>query len=195
MGSLIIARHGRTAANATGRLLGRLDVPLDDVGNAQARALASVVGPVDRVISSPLLRTRQTAAEFGCEVEIDERWVEIDYGEFDGLPLADVPGDMWGNWRTDPAAAPPGGESMTSLDARVRDALVELASQSEQATVVVVTHVSPIKAAAIWALGADYPTTWRLFVSPGSITRIMVSGGRSMLQSFNEVPQLPVDPA
>lgn len=194
MGNLIIARHGRTEANATGLLLGHLDVPLDEVGEAQARALATAIGPVDRVISSPLLRTRQTAAaisaEFGLEVEIDDRWVELDYGEFDGLPLGEVPGDMWREWRHDPLYTPPGGESLAALETRVRGALVELAGQSGDHTVVVVSHVSPIKAAAVWALDVDYSTTWRLFVSPGSITRIMVTADWAILQSFNEVVHL-----
>ena len=61
---LVIVRHGRTEANAHGLLLGRLDVELDPVGRAQAERLAAATGPVDRVIASPLQRTRQTAAAF-----------------------------------------------------------------------------------------------------------------------------------
>ena len=58
---LYVVRHGRTAANASGLLLGHLDPDLDDLGVRQARLLAAALGPVDRVVSSPLARTRQTA--------------------------------------------------------------------------------------------------------------------------------------
>ncbi len=75
------------------------------------------MGPVDRVVASPLLRTRQTAAAFGAAVEIDDRFIELDYGEYDGLPLADVPAELWDRWRTDSDFAPPGGESLVALRA------------------------------------------------------------------------------
>ena len=88
---LVIVRHGRTEANARGLLLGRLDVALDELGRAQAERLAASTGPVDRVVASPLQRTRQTAAAFDQPVEIDERLIELDYGEYDGRPFADVP--------------------------------------------------------------------------------------------------------
>ena len=88
---LFVVRHGQTAANAAGQLLGRADVALTDIGREQAKALAAAVGPVDRVISSPLQRARQTAAAFASPVEIDDRWTELDYGIYDERPLADVP--------------------------------------------------------------------------------------------------------
>ncbi|HAZ55902.1 MAG TPA: hypothetical protein DCY78_01570, partial [Acidimicrobiaceae bacterium] len=71
---LFVVRHGRTAANASGLLLGRLDPDLDELGVRQATAAAAALGSVDRVVSSPLLRTRHTAEAFGLEVEVDDRW-------------------------------------------------------------------------------------------------------------------------
>ena len=106
---LVVCRHGRTASNAGGLLLGRADPPLDDVGRAQAAALPPVVGEVARVVSSPLLRARETAAALGRPVEIDDRWIELDDGELDGRPLADVPAELWAGWRADPGFVPPGG--------------------------------------------------------------------------------------
>ena len=88
---LLLVRHGRTDANAQGLLLGRADPPLSEEGRAQAAALAAKIPEGARVIASPLLRTRQTAEAFGRPVELDERWIELDYGELDGLPLRDVP--------------------------------------------------------------------------------------------------------
>jgi broad specificity phosphatase PhoE len=188
---LIVVRHGRTEHNRAGQLLGRLDVDLDDVGRAQAQALARHVGPVDRVISSPLARTRQTAEAWGCEVEVDERWVELDYGELDGTPLHDVPADTWARWRADLAFAPPGGESIADLGRRVRAACEDLCADAVRGDVVVVTHVSPIKAAVAWALGVADDVAWRLFVAPASVTRIQVAERGPSLHGFNLVDHLP----
>ena len=89
---LIVVRHGRTEANASGLLLGRrLDPALDDLGRRQAAALGRRAARRARVVSSPLRRTRETAEAFGRPVEVDERWIELDYGELDGTPLRDVP--------------------------------------------------------------------------------------------------------
>jgi len=187
---LIVVRHGRTAANAAARLLGHLDVALDEVGAAQAQTLAAAVGPVDRVVSSPLIRTRQTAAVFGTEVETDDRLMELDYGDYDGMALSDVPSELWERWRTDPDFAPPGGESLVALRLRVTAALDDLSEAARIQTIVVVAHVSPIKAAVAWALGVGDEVTWRMFVRPASITRIAITDRGPVLHSFNEVAHL-----
>lgn len=188
---LIVVRHGRTEANATGRLLGRLDVPLDDTGRAQASALAESIGPVDAVVSSPLQRARETAAAFGTEVEVDDRWIELDYGAWDGVPNADVTPEQWATWRADLDFAPPGGETLRALGARVREACEDLARRARRDDIVVVTHVSPIKAAFGWALGVGDEVSWRCFVAPGSIMRIGFGPAGPSLRSFNELAHLP----
>jgi probable phosphoglycerate mutase len=187
---LVIVRHGRTEANARGVLLGRLDVPLDDVGQFQASQLATEVGPIDRVISSPLQRAQQTAAAFDRPIEVDDRLIELDYGEFDGLAFGDLPVDTWASWRADLSFSPPGGESLHELGRRVRTFFDELATAAGRETVVVVTHVSPIKAAVAWTLDAPDEVTWRLYVAPASITRVEVGDRGPILRSFNEVAHL-----
>jgi probable phosphoglycerate mutase len=188
---LLVVRHGRTAQNAAGRLLGRADPPLDDLGERQAAALAAAIGPVDRVVSSPLLRTRQTAAAFGAAVEVDERLVELDYGDWDGRRVGDIAAEEWATWRRDLSFTPPGGESLAALATRVRTACTSITESSpEDATVVAVTHVSPVKAALCWALGVDDATVWRTFVAPASLTRIAVRAGVPQLHSFNETGHL-----
>jgi len=191
---LIVIRHGRTQANATGRLLGHLDVPLDDLGERQAAQLAAslwaTTDRIDRVVSSPLQRACQTADNLGLPVEIDDRFIEVDYGEYDGVPMADIPPDVWRLWRSDPTFTPPGGESLAALQQRVSGALDELAVAARTETIVIATHVSPIKAAVAWALGVGDEVTWRLFVQPASITRIIVREGATVLQSFNETTHL-----
>jgi broad specificity phosphatase PhoE len=190
---LLIVRHGRTAANASGLLLGRNDPPLDDVGAAQAAALAEVVGPIDRVVSSPLQRCRSTAACIAGErigVEVDERLIELDYGEYDGRPLGDLPPGTWERWRSDITFTPPGGESIAALGRRVRSLLEELAPAAIDGNVVAVTHVSPVKAAVAWALGVGDEIAWRAHVSPGSITRIRVAERGPLLAGFNDVAHI-----
>ena len=190
---LIVVRHGRTEANATGRLLGRLDLPLDELGRRQATALAEAVGPVDRVVSSPLLRTRQTAEAFvdsSGDIELDDRFLELDYGTYDGMPLRDVPPEIWQEWRRDPSFAPPGGESLLALRSRVELGLEALSEAARTTDVVIVTHVSPLKAAVTWALGVGDDVTWRMRVSPASISRIAISDGGPSLHTFNEVAHL-----
>jgi broad specificity phosphatase PhoE len=185
--TLLFVRHGRTATNAAGRLLGRADPPLDDVGRAQAAALAELIGPVDRVVSSPLRRARETAAALSRTLEVDERFIELDYGELDGAALADLPASMWAQWRSDPAFAPPGGESLAVLGTRVREACEELAPAARTARIAVVSHVSPVKAALGWALGVGDEVSWRTHVSPGSVTTVAVGARGPVLHGFNEV--------
>jgi broad specificity phosphatase PhoE len=190
---LLLARHGRTAANAAGLLLGRLDPPLDDVGLEQAAALAEVpaVARASMVVCSPLLRARQTAAAIGLPVTIDERWMEIDYGELDGMPLADVPASVWASWRADPSWAPPGGESLADVGRRVTAACSELVAAAADTDVVVVSHVSPLKAALGWALGAGDRVAFRIHLAPASLNRVAVAPGRdAVVHSVNEVAHL-----
>ena len=187
---LTVVRHGRTDANRSGLLLGRLDVGLDAVGEAQAAAVAEAVGPADRIVCSPLERTRQTAAAWGAAVEVDDRWIELDYGSLDGTPLRDVDADLWRRWRSDVGFAPPGGESLRSLADRVAAACDDLAEAARDGHVVVVTHVSPIKAAAAWAIGVGIEVSWRMFVAPASVTRIAVGDRGPSLHGFNDVAHL-----
>jgi broad specificity phosphatase PhoE len=188
---LYLVRHGQTAANASGRLLGRADPPLSALGRRQAAALRSIVPPDARVVSSPLARARETAAALSDVVATDDRWIELDYGTFDGLPAAEVPAATWRAWRSDPEFVPPGGESLATLGVRVREACGELADEVGRADVVVVSHVSPIKAAVAWALGVGDGIAWRMFVEVASVATVAVDGSGPALRSFNRVPLLP----
>jgi broad specificity phosphatase PhoE len=189
---LILVRHGETDANARGVLLGRAESGLSEAGRRQAALLATALGarrPETRVLSSPLSRTMATAEILTGgvgDVEVDDRWIELDYGDLDGTPLKDVPPEVWTRWRADPDFVPAGGESLRALGKRVGDACTELLADAADRDIVVVTHVSPIKAAAAWALGVGDEVTWRLFVAPGSITRIAGRPHGAVLVSFNE---------
>jgi broad specificity phosphatase PhoE len=188
---LVLVRHGQTQVNAEGRLQGRLDAPLSELGRRQAASLAAVVPRAARVVSSPLVRARETAEVFGLPVEVDERWVEMDYGEYDGRPLAEVPTELWERWRSDADHRPPGGESLTTVGRRVRAACAELLEDAVGHDVVVVSHVSPIKAAVAWALGVGDEAAWRMFLEVASVCRVGVGPHGPVLRSFNECTHLP----
>ena len=188
---LLLVRHGRTALNAAGLLQGRVDPPLDARGRSQAEALAAVpaLRSASRVVCSPLLRARDTAARFGLPVTIDDRWIELDYGAWDGRPLDGIPAEEWARWRDDPDWSPPGGESLLSVGTRVRAALADLAAEAVEGDVAVVTHVSPIKAALAWALGTGDEVAWRIRLDPASLSRI-ATGTAAMVHSLNETGHL-----
>ena len=190
---LILVRHGQTAVNAEGRLQGRIDAPLTETGQAQAAACARALPAPAHVVSSPLLRARQTAGAIAPDgpIEVDDRWIELDYGEWDGAPLKSMDQGAWDRWRADPSFAPPGGESLVDLAARVVEACEALAPRARDTDVVVVSHVSPIKAAVAWALGVGPDTSWRMFLGVAAITRISIGPRGPSLTAYNDVSHLP----
>lgn len=192
---IAFVRHGQTAVNAGGRLQGRLDAPLSELGLAQAGALGEVFATerVTRVISSPLVRARDTAQEIATRhdvpVEIDDRLIELDYGDWDGLALREVPADGWAAWRADPGFSPPNGESLVAVARRVEAFCKELLADGGD--VVAVSHVSPIKAAVCCALGVDERATWRMQLGLASVTRVDARpDGSAYLLSYNESAHL-----
>jgi len=187
---IAFVRHGQTELNRDGRLQGRIDVPLSAHGENQAHALGRAFAsePVARVISSPLLRARATAdaiaAAHACAVEIDERLIELDYGAWDGIALADVSAGDWAAWRADPTFAPPGGERLTDVTARVASFCTDVLADE---LVVAVSHVSPIKAAVCVALRVDERVTWQMQLGVAAISRVgRRPDGAPYLVSFNE---------
>ena len=190
---LILVRHGRTAVNAGTRLQGRMDAPLDDLGLRQAAATGEWVRSrwdVSEVVSSPLVRAFDTAKAIAHDVRIDESFIELDYGDWDGMALSDVPREEWNRWRSDPSLRPPNGETLLELDARVRPAVVSLLERARDENIVVVSHVSPIKSAVTWVLGAGPEMTWRMSLDRASVCTVSVGPNGPSLASFNETGHL-----
>jgi probable phosphoglycerate mutase len=191
---LILVRHGESVANAQGLLLGRTDAELTDDGRAQAVAARTLLrDPVAEVRTSPLRRARDTAdlLSLGVPVSVDERWVEIDYGEFECQPLGGIPAAIWQKWQSEREFRPEGGESLADVDERVTVACEELfatggPARQADGDVVVVSHVTPIKAAVAWALGTT-DLYWRLHLRTASVTRIGWNRDAPILHGFNEV--------
>jgi len=198
---LILVRHGESVANAQGLLLGRTDVELTEAGRRQIAATRSLLSaPVAEVRTSPLRRARDTAdlLALGPAPVVDERWIEVDYGELELRPLGGIPAEVWTRWMGDRDFRPQGGETLAEVDTRVARACEDLfaadggGARSADGDVVVVSHVTPIKAAVAWALGtADI--YWRLHLRTASVTRIGWNGARGVpiLHGFNEVALAP----
>ena len=155
-------RHGITAWNLEGRIQGRTDVPLSP---AARKILAARVVPQDlrdlTWVASPLVRARETAAILSGraieEIEVDERLVEMSWGQWEGSVLEDLRRrhgvTMAENEGRGLHFRPPGGESPFEVQARVRDWLAEVARAGDD--VVAVTHKGVIRALAARALGWD----------------------------------------
>ncbi|GAA1808166.1 bifunctional RNase H/acid phosphatase [Luedemannella flava] len=182
---LILVRHGETALTAQRRYSGRGDVPLSAIGRDQARAAAARVaelanGTVDTLITSPLGRCRQTAEIISAAVgmspiAIDQDLIECDFGEWEGLTFGEVR-DRWPDemsaWLSDPAIAPPGGESFRDVTTRVRRSASALFASYPGRTVVLVSHVTPIKLILRDALSASDAFLHRLFLDAAGISLV-----------------------
>lgn len=192
---LFLVRHGEVAANRSFAFIGRCDVPLTETGVRQAQGLASVFQAlaVDRVLSSPLQRclatARPIAAAVATDLSVEDRLVEQSFGRWDGLNRAAIsdlgPDDSrrLEQLRRDPTTEPPGGEPLSSVRRRVV-ALIDELSRGTVRSAVLVTHVSPIKAAVCEALGLPLAGVWRLFLDPASIT--VIDWGRTpVVRLFN----------
>ena len=190
---LILLRHGQTTANAQALLQGHMNLPLDPEGERQAQRSGEYLRaafPDALVISSPLTRAHQTALAVSSNVLIDERFIELDYGQWDGIALTDVDAQSWADWRADPGFRPPGGETLVELDARVRPALDEIAERAQHGHVIVVSHVSPIKSGVTWALGVGPEVSWRCQLDRASICRIAISPRGPSLVALNDTSHL-----
>jgi broad specificity phosphatase PhoE len=190
---IVFARHGETAPNRDGLILGRADPGLTDEGRRQADRLAELLSreePV-AVLTSPLLRSRETAeviaAACGLEAEPDERLVEIDWGAWEGRPVEGIASAEMERLRADAGTAPE-GESLGALGQRVKAFCGE--ALEHDGLVVAVTHVSPIKAAVAWTLGAPDDAAFRMFVALASVTRVAQRSRGPVLISFNETAHL-----
>ena len=122
--------------------------------------------------------------------EVDEKWIELAYGVYEGVPHADVPSEVWARWKQDPNFVPEGGESLAALDIRVRSACQDLAERASRSNVVVVSHVSPMKSAVAWALGVDIGISWNCHLDHASVCRVSFNGTRPLLETFNETARV-----
>lgn len=205
MATVLLVRHGRTMANASGQLAGRADgVSLDEVGCDQAALAADRLAavPVAGVVSSPLERCQQTArfildrqtgtphAPIG--LTLDSSLTECDYGQWQGRTLSDLATEgLWSMVQSQPSAVTfPGGESMAAMQARSvaairkRDAAFE-AEHGPGAVWVAVSHGDIIKSILADALGMHLDLFQRITVGPASVSIVRYGTNRPTVYSTN----------
>ena len=176
----LLLRHGQTGLSAERRYSGRGDPALTEVGEQQAAAAAKRMSSVDdvrRVVSSPLRRARDTARVvadlLGVELSVHDGLIETDFGAWEGLTFAEArerDPDLHARWLADTSVAPPGGESMDAVHRRVRRARDELIAENGGATLMLVTHVTPIKALLRMALDVGPSLLFRLHLDVASLS-------------------------
>lgn len=206
MPTVLLVRHGRTAANAGGVLVGRTPgVGLDETGVAQAAALAARMQalPLRALVTSPLQRCRETADALAAAggtrsaprpaVEADERLSECDYGAWTGRPLAELAREpLWKVVQAHPAAAAfPGGESLRDVQARAVDAVrahdARVADEhGDDAVWVAVAHGDVLKAVLADALGAHLDQFQRIVVDPCSVSVVRYTPLRPFVLRVND---------
>lgn len=197
---LILVRHGETAWNRERRLQGHIDVPLNDEGLWQARAVARALAieRPDVLYSSDLIRARQTAEAIahatGLPLVQEPRLRERNYGVFEGVPMAELPQRFpreYDEWRRRvPEAVIEGAETLVAFSARVEAILQTLAQRHAGQTVVVVTHGGFLDAAYRVTTGVGIVQERRWDLLNASINRIRHEGGHWVLRAWADVEHL-----
>jgi broad specificity phosphatase PhoE len=196
----LLLRHGQTAMSVQKRYAGRSDVPLTETGLRQAVAAAKRLASAGLgvIVTSPLQRAVQTAQEVamatGAAVVTDDGFRETDFGAWEGLTFAEVR-ERWPDevtaWLADPDVAPPGGESFTEVSKRVTEALHRVLADRAHQTVLIVSHVTPIKTLVAAALLAPPPALYRMHLDLAALSEIdWYADGPAVLRSFNDTAHL-----
>ena len=199
----ILLRHGVTEYSVQLRFAGRSDLDLTEQGIEQARLAAGRIaelGEVAAIYSSPLLRARHTAQlvadRLGLPVIVEDGLTETDYGSWDGYTLAELRQkcpDELARWLADPAVAPPDGESVVAVARRVQRARNRILREQAGKTVLLVSHVSPIKALVQLALDAPVSSVQRMYLSAASISTVdYYADGAVSLRCYNETGHLGI---
>lgn len=199
---LILVRHGSTRHSADKRFSGRNELPLDDVGERQVTGLAARAasfGAVAAVISSPLRRARQTtesiAASLGVRLDVNDDLAEVDFGTWEGLTFAEVQRahpDELSAWLHSPDAAPPQGESFATAGRRVRRGRDAVIAAHGGKTIVIGTHVTPIKTLIRLALDAPPASLFRIHLDTASVSIIdYYADGNCSVRLVNDTGHLP----
>ncbi|MEU4796804.1 bifunctional RNase H/acid phosphatase [Streptomyces sp. NPDC023327] len=201
--TFVLLRHGETALTPQKRFSGSggSDPSLSDVGREQARRAAAAFaarGTIQAIVSSPLRRCRETAhavaARLGLDVSVEEGLRETDFGAWEGLTFGEVrerhPEQLTA-WLASPEAAPPGGESFATVAHRVAAARDRLTKAYAGRTVLLVTHVTPIKTLVRLALGAPPESLFRMELAAASVSAVAYyADGNASLRLLNDTSHL-----
>lgn len=193
----ILLRHGQTQHSAEQRFSGTSDPELTATGRDQARRAADALrkfGHIDTVVASPQARAQGTAriaaGALGLEVVTEEGLRELDFGDFEGLTRDEAvarDSSAFDEWQSSPNNAPPSGESLTALHRRVSRTREKLQERYEGQTVLVVTHMTPVKSFLRQALGAGPELFKHLFLDLASISVVDYYGDFGVVRCVNDV--------
>jgi alpha-ribazole phosphatase len=180
-----LVRHGET--EQSGRLLGKTDARLSAAGWLQIER-QTAARTWSRVVSSPLRRAREPAEKLAQSLDmpmrIDSDWAEMDFGDWDGLSLAELRSDpaialqLDALYRTSEAAGPPNGEGWQALLDRVARALDRLSDEAARASILVVTHAGPIRAAVSLCCDIPFDRLWTFKIDYGTRVTLRLEGGK-----------------
>jgi broad specificity phosphatase PhoE/ribonuclease HI len=201
--TFVLLRHGETALTVQKRFSGAGggDPELSERGRGQAERAAAMLAErvtVDAVVSSPARRAAQTAEAVAGRLElgvrVEEGFREVDFGTWEGLTFAEIqqrwPADL-DAWLASTAVSPPGGESFDEVTRRVALARDKTLARYSGRTVLVVSHVSPIKTLVRLALGAPPQSLYRMELQPASVCVIQwYADGNASLRLFNDTSHL-----
>ncbi len=198
---LLLLRHGQTGLSVQRRYSGRGNPELTDLGRQQAQAAARYLaerGGIAAVVSSPLQRAYDTAAAaakaLGLDVSVDDDLIETDFGAWDGLTFAEAAEhdpELHARWLSDTATEPPGGESFDAVLERVCRARERIIASYQGATVLVVSHVTPIKMLLRLALDAGPGILYKLHLDLASLSIAeFYSDGASSVRLVNQTGYL-----
>ncbi|MGB8405994.1 MAG: bifunctional RNase H/acid phosphatase [Mycobacterium sp.] len=197
----LLLRHGQTELSVNRRYSGRGNPALTELGRGQAAAAARYVaglGGISAVISSPLQRAFDTASAaasaLGLDVTVDDDLIETDFGDWEGLTFleaAERDPELHRKWLGDTSITPPGGESFDAVARRVRRARDGIIASQGEATVLVVSHVTPIKTLLRLALDAGPGILYRLHLDLASLSIAeFYSDGGSAVRLVNQTDYL-----
>ncbi|WP_328428125.1 bifunctional RNase H/acid phosphatase [Streptomyces sp. NBC_00443] len=202
--TFVLLRHGETPLTPQKRFSGSggTDPALSDVGRDQAERVGAALarrGTIQAVVASPLARTRETAgivaARLGLDVSVDDGLRETDFGAWEGLTFGEVrerhPDDL-NAWLADPEARPTGGgESFAATATRIAATRDKLIAAYAGRTVLLVTHVTPIKTFVRLALGAPPESLFRMELSAASLSAVAYyADGNASVRLFNDTSHL-----
>ncbi|MPY37445.1 bifunctional RNase H/acid phosphatase [Streptomyces adustus] len=202
--TFVLLRHGETPLTPQKRFSGSggSDPSLSGAGREQAERVAAALarrGTIQAIVASPLARTRETAAivaaRLGLDVTIDDGLRETDFGAWEGLTFGEVrerhPQDL-DAWLADPEAAPSGGgESFAATAARIAVTRDRLVDAHAGRTVLLVSHVTPIKTLLRLALGAPPESLFRMELSAASLSAVAYyADGNASVRLFNDTSHL-----
>ncbi|GBE23485.1 phosphoserine phosphatase 1 [bacterium BMS3Bbin01] len=205
MATFLLVRHGEAEGNLDHRFIGQSDAPLSPVGRRQAAAVSARLArmPIDRIISSDLCRAVDTvlpaANELGLTIDQDPRFREIDNGRWKGLLATEIAErwpELWARYTSGEDVPRPGGETWADVRHRVVNALADIAADSPDNSLVVVSaHGGPTLALASWACGLrPKGNLYQVpLMPPWNASITIIRAPNPHLIAFNDVGHLPLE--